>query len=50
MSNIEGIRLEEYRSLLEEHRKNRSYIFERPILILGMLTVAMLYFYGSSIR
>gem|GEM_PF-6930062 len=23
------IRLEEYRSLLEEHKKNRSYVFER---------------------
>ncbi|MBE9484258.1 MAG: hypothetical protein IMY74_05400 [Bacteroidetes bacterium] len=49
MSDIEGIILEEYRSLLEEHRKNRSYIFERPILILGILAVAMPYFYESSI-
>lgn len=49
MSDIEDIRLEEYRSLLEEHRKNRSYIFERPILILGIVAVAMQYFYESTI-
>ena len=47
--NIEEIRLEEYRSLLEEHRKNRSYIFERPIIILGLVAVAMQYFYESTI-
>lgn len=49
MSDIEEIRLEEYRSLLGEHKKNRSYIFERPIIILGLVAVAMRYFYESPI-
>lgn len=37
-------RLEEYRSLLEEHKKNRSYIFERPVIVLGLVSAAMYYF------
>lgn len=49
MSDIEEIRIEEYRSLLEEHRRNRSYIFERPIIVLGLIAVAMQYVYGSPI-
>lgn len=49
MTDIEEIRLEEYRSLLEEHRKNRSYIFERPIIILGIVAATMQYFYESTI-
>jgi hypothetical protein len=49
MSVAEDLKLEEYRSLLEEHRRNRSYIFERPIIILGLVGVATQYFYNSNI-
>jgi len=58
MDDIEGlkledkIKLEEYRSLLEEHRDNRLYLFERPIIILGIIVAAMaasLRSYGSNI-
>lgn len=42
-------RLEEYRSLLEEHKKNRSYIFERPVIVLGLVSAAMYYFYGKNV-
>lgn len=31
------IRSEEYRSLNEEHKKNREYIFERPLLIATLI-------------
>lgn len=48
-TDYEDIRLEEYSSLLEEHRKNRSYIFERPIIILGIIAVASQYFFESII-
>lgn len=49
MSGSEDRKSEEYRSLLEEHRMNRVYIFERPIIILGLAGVATQYFYKSSI-
>lgn len=48
-TDYDDIRLEEYSSLLEEHRKNRSYIFERPIIILGIIAVASQYFFESII-
>jgi hypothetical protein len=48
MDDIEKIKIEEYRSLLEEHRRDRSYIFERPLLILGIIAFAMRYFYESD--
>lgn len=48
MDDIQKIKIEEYRSLLEEHRRDRSYIFERPLLILGIIAVAMRYFYESD--
>lgn len=34
------IRIEEYKSLQGEHQKNRGYIFERPVLIIGVVTFA----------
>ena len=34
------IRIEEYKYLQGEHQKNRSYIFERPVLIIGIVTFA----------
>jgi hypothetical protein len=49
MSDVENIKIEEYRSLLEEHRRNRSYIFERPIIVLGLIAIAIQYVYGSPI-
>lgn len=48
-TDYDDIRLEEYSSLLEEHRKNRGYIFERPIIILGIIAVASQYFFESII-
>lgn len=49
MCKSKQIRIEEYRSLQEEHRRNRSYVFERPIIILGIVAIAMQYFYESTI-
>lgn len=49
MMDLVDIRIEEYRSLMEEHQKNRSYIFERPIIILGALAITIQYFYESAI-
>jgi len=51
MSVKDDIKLEEYRSLLEEHRKNRSFLFERPLTILGLVAAAMSYlFYRSDVE
>lgn len=36
----EGIRIEEYKFLQGEHQKNRGYIFERPVLIISVVTFA----------
>jgi|GEM_PF-2861872 len=49
MNYSEQLKLEEYRSLLEEHRKNRAYIFERPIIILGLAAIAIQYSYKLAI-
>jgi uncharacterized membrane protein YhaH (DUF805 family) len=35
------MKLDEYRSLREEHMKNRNYMFERPIIILSLVVVAL---------
>jgi hypothetical protein len=45
MNYSEQLKLEEYRSLFEEHRKNRTYILERPIIILGLAAIALQYSY-----
>jgi hypothetical protein len=37
------IRIEEYRYLREEHQKNRSYIFERPLLIISIVALVTQY-------
>jgi hypothetical protein len=36
----EGIRVEEYKYLQQEHQKNKGYIFERPVLIISIITFA----------
>lgn len=41
-SNKEII-IEEYRSLQEEHRKNREYIFERPLVVVTILAAIAQY-------
>lgn len=38
------VKLEEYRALLEEHRKNRGYIFGSPIIALGVTAAAMQFY------
>jgi hypothetical protein len=45
----ENLKLEEYRSLAEEHRSNRSLIFERPLVILGLITIPIIYSYENAI-
>ncbi|MBN2239849.1 MAG: hypothetical protein JW712_08740 [Dehalococcoidales bacterium] len=42
-------KLEEYRSLHDEHMRNRSYIFERPIIVLGVIAVALPFMYESVV-
>ena len=49
MDARQELMMEEYRSLQEEHRRNRSLIFERPIAILGFVAVAIGFSYGSAI-
>ncbi|MCW4000284.1 MAG: hypothetical protein NWE93_08585 [Candidatus Bathyarchaeota archaeon] len=49
MDYLDELKLEEYRNLQEEHRRNRSYIFDRPILILGVVSVVLQYFLGSTL-
>ena len=49
MSEKQEIRVEEYRSLHDEHMRNRSYMFERPLIILGVMLVAMQFIIDSSI-
>jgi hypothetical protein len=49
MSDIKDIRIEEYKSLIEEHKKNRSYIFERPLLITGTIAISIQYFCKTEI-
>jgi hypothetical protein len=43
------IKLEEYKYLLREHKMNRKYIFERPLLIAGIVAVAAQYLIGHEI-
>ena len=35
---------------MEEHKKNRTYIFDRPIIILGIISAGMYYFYGKPLE
>jgi hypothetical protein len=49
MDYLEELKLQEYKELQEEHRRNRSYIFDRPILILGVVSVVLQYFLGSTL-
>jgi L-asparagine transporter-like permease len=48
MQRNDQMKLEEYRSLREEHMKNRNYMFERPIIILGLVAVALQFSYQHS--
>lgn len=41
------IREEEYISLREEHEKNRSYMFERPLIVLGIIAASTQYLLSS---
>jgi len=41
----ENTKIEEYRHLQEEHKKNRGYIFERPLLIIGIVAAAFQYMF-----
>lgn len=43
MHDNEQLKLEEYRSLQEEHRKNRGYIFGSPVLVLGIVAAGIEY-------
>jgi hypothetical protein len=44
-----ALRMEEYRSLQEEHRRNRHLVFERPLIILGTVALAMQYLDQSRV-
>lgn len=41
------IREEEYRYLIEDHEKNRAYMFERPLIILGIIIASTQYLLSS---
>ncbi len=43
MAYSDEIKLEEYRALQEEHRRNRSYIFGSPLLVLGAVAAGLEY-------
>ncbi len=43
------LKLEEYRSLRDEHLKNRTLIFERPIIVIGLVAAVLGYLYDSEI-
>jgi hypothetical protein len=49
LNYVEQLKLEEYRFLLKEHKKIRTHLFERPLIILGMVAIAMQYAYKLKI-
>ncbi len=40
MPDQSRVQLEEYKALLEEHRRNRSYVFERTVVILAIVAAS----------
>jgi hypothetical protein len=43
MTHTDQVKLEEYRALLEEHRRNRGYIFGSPVVVLSIVAAVIEY-------